>query len=124
MEFGCALRKRANTGQTMQLWKKLKDFDPPFPPPSSTTTAIATDSTNTAEPRTKTKLDKKEWLLLSSAVGELYWAEDFEKVIAICDWAEENFELEARMGVKMGESVNRWRERSLARLEEAGKEQR
>lgn len=98
----------------------MKDFNPPFPPPTSPT--ISTDPTNTAETKAKRKLDKKEWLLLSSVVGELYWAEDFEKIIAICDWAEENFELEARMGVRMGESVGRWRERSLGRLEEGRKE--
>lgn len=102
------------------MWKKLNDFNPPFPPPTSSPT-IPTDPTSTAETRAKRKLDKKEWLLLSSAVGELYWAEDFEKIIAICDWVEGNFELEARMGVRMGESVGRWRERSLRRLEE-GKE--
>lgn len=101
-----------------QIWKSLSEFDPPFPPPQPTTTT-ADESTPSSGGEVlatkKRKLEKKEWQLISTAVGELYWAGDYEKVGAVCEWCDKSFEMER----KMGESVERWRGKSRDRLVEA-----
>lgn len=63
-------------------------------------------------------LTRKEFILVTAAVGELYWNADYTLILQICDWAEEGFVLDA----KMKESVGRWREKSLAKLAKEGKE--
>lgn len=65
----------------------------------------------------KKTLTRKEFILVTAAVGELYWNADYTLILQICDWAEEGFVLDT----KMQESVGRWREKSLAKLEVVGK---
>lgn len=119
----------------MQIWKQLAAFDPPFRPAalpsdaamSTSSTATSTTATTTitttplqeaetAGQRLQQPLNRKQFQLVSAAVGELYCAADYVAVTEICDWLDEGYVLDP----KMGENVRRWRERCLRRLGGSG----
>lgn len=117
--WGCK-RWFAN-GVAQQIWKQLTTLDPPFTPRPSHPTNTSDKSTggevsadsregeSVTEDQTSTPkpLGRKIFLLVSAAVGELYWEERYEMVIEICDWVEGGYTLDG----KMAETVRRWRER-------------
>ncbi|KAL1302159.1 hypothetical protein AAFC00_002590 [Neodothiora populina] len=92
------------------IWKQLTHFDPPF---QSSHSAFATTENPPPSEDQENKLDRKQFQLVTAAVGELYWKADYERILDICRWAGTRFELEP----KMGESVRRWQEKSNARIE-------
>ncbi|GAB7348172.1 hypothetical protein MBLNU459_g6181t2 [Dothideomycetes sp. NU459] len=92
-----------------QIYTHLQTFDPPFPPPSTTTTAPAPSSSVDAP---RSSLDKKQFQLVAAAVAELYFRRDYARVVAIADWAEASFALDP----KPRALVLKWRERAVDKM--------
>lgn len=90
----------------------MSNLDPPFRPAEEHRTEPSAAHPADSSSPTKKKFPKKEWLLVIAAVGELYWAADYIKILEICDWAQGDFELEP----KMADSVVRWREKSSEKI--------
>ncbi|GAB7348171.1 hypothetical protein MBLNU459_g6181t1 [Dothideomycetes sp. NU459] len=91
------------------IYTHLQTFDPPFPPPSTTTTAPAPSSSVDAP---RSSLDKKQFQLVAAAVAELYFRRDYARVVAIADWAEASFALDP----KPRALVLKWRERAVDKM--------
>lgn len=58
------------------------------------------------------KLSKKDFQLLTYAVGEMYFDKKYETIVGLCGRVRERCELD----VKIGESLERWEQRSRQRI--------
>lgn len=82
---------------SLQVWKQLLVFDPPFRPSGAFLSAL--DAGDVDVPKGngdsstgKSKLDKKHHQAIQAAVSELYFLQKYAAVQEIITWAKEHFE--------------------------------